>query len=265
MQNIHFIETILYASGKIALKSFGKIQSITQKEDPNQIVTEVDIAIEKEIVSRIVAQYPTHSIIAEESGFKDKKSEYTWIIDPLDGTSNYASGIPWFGIMVALLKDWKPYVSGILLPYTNEMYLAEKGKGAFKNGKNIKAKEKDLKDSLVSFCADKVVDPKKQEEIARLYKNIFALAKNIRATNSADDYVYAADGSLGGAVNLNNKIWDVAPIIPIVEEAGGIVTDTYGNEIDLKVDRLTFTKTYEVVIGNRMSHPQLLKILSSST
>lgn len=257
-----FIENILKDSAEVALESFGKITSFAQKDDPNQIVTEVDLTIEKKIISEIEKNFPDHSIIAEESGYLNKNSEYTWIIDPLDGTSNYAAGIPWFGIMIALLKNWEAVVSGIRLPITQEMYVAQKGNGAWKNGTKLIVQEKELKDSLVSFCADKVSSTDEQNKIANLYKKIFSKARNIRATNSADDYVYAAEGALGGAVNLNNKIWDVAPIIQIVKEAGGIITDLKGAEIDLRVNENTYTKSYQVVIGNKSTHPQLLKLVS---
>ena len=80
-------------------------------------------------------RFPVHNIISEESGFSNRKSKYTWVIDPLDGTSNFASSIPWFGVLIALFENNIPVMGGAYLPVLNQMYIAEKGKGALLNGK----------------------------------------------------------------------------------------------------------------------------------
>lgn len=257
--DVSFIKTLLKECGEIALKSFGEISEFTQKEDPSQIVTEVDLAIEKRIIATIERKYPTHSIIAEETGLRDKKSEYTWIIDPLDGTSNYANAIPWFGVMIALLKNWQPEVAGIYLPITDELYLAEKGNGATKNGQKISvSKETDLKNCLVSFGTDPAEKEEVIKEYAEIYKKLLPKVRNLRSTNSAVDYVYTADGRFGGLINTNNALWDVAPIILIAKEAGAIVTDLKGQEIELKITPDSLMKKFTLVIGSKTIHPELI-------
>src|SRR4030042_6478951 len=106
----------LKVSGKTLLGYFNKPLKTKQKESQSSIVTEADIESENVIINLIKARFPGHNIISEESGFTDNKSEFTWVIDPLDGTSNFASGIPWFGILIALFKHNTPVAAGAYLP-----------------------------------------------------------------------------------------------------------------------------------------------------
>jgi len=127
--------TALMTSGKILLKYFNKPLEIKQKESQSSIVTEADLESEKIIIGLIRKAYPDHNIIAEEAGFISNNSEFTWIIDPLDGTSNFASGIPWFGVLITLFKQDTPIMAGAYLPVQNTLYFAEAGKGAYRDGK----------------------------------------------------------------------------------------------------------------------------------
>ena len=131
------IKTALKKTGKILMKNFGKLKSYDIKENQSNIVTKADVDSEMAIVKIIENKFPDHNIIAEETGYKDKNSSYTWIIDPLDGTSNYSAGIPWFGVLICVLKDNKPVMAGIYLPFYDMLYFAEAGKGATKNSEKI--------------------------------------------------------------------------------------------------------------------------------
>ena len=125
----------LKASGDTLLEYFDKPLEIKQKESQSSIVTEADLESEKIIIGLIRNVYPAHNIISEEAGFINNNSEYTWIIDPLDGTSNFASGIPWFGVLITLFERNTPVMAGAYLPVQNILYFAEAGKGAYRNGK----------------------------------------------------------------------------------------------------------------------------------
>ena len=138
-----FIISAFRFASKIATDNFGKVSGITKAEDNNQVVTETDLEISNFLINEIRKTYPTHNIIDEEIGVIDNNSEYTWVIDPIDGTSNFAKGVPLFGIMIGLLKKDTPIAGGIALPAFSEICIAEKGKGAYCNNEKITISSED--------------------------------------------------------------------------------------------------------------------------
>ena len=150
-----FIKQILQQASQIAIKNFGKVSGVAKAGDNNQVMTETDLEIGKLIAEEIKAVYPDHNIIDEEAGIVDKNLEYTWVIDPIDGTSNFANGVPLYGIMIGLLKGGVPIVGSISLPSFNEIYVAEKNKGAFCNSQKIQVTdETKLLTMLVAYSLD---------------------------------------------------------------------------------------------------------------
>lgn len=256
------IKKALRASGKILMKNSGKIQKYSVKENQSYIVTQADLASEKAIVRIIQTAFPKHNIIAEETGFKSNNSEYTWIIDPLDGTSNFASGLPWFGILIAVLKNSEPIMAGMHLPFYDLIYFAEKGKGATRNGRRISvSKENQLKNVLLSYSLDYSEDANKTENEARIIKLLVQNIRNLRATNSTVDFCYVADGRLGGCANQTTKIWDVAAPYLIIKEAGGIVTDINGKEMDFSAGKEDYLRNFTIVASNKYLHPKIMSII----
>ena len=137
-------------AGLLAKKHFKK-KIKTSHKGPFDLVTDIDYQCEKLILEKIQRKYPSHSIVSEEKGTIEKKSEYTWIVDPLDGTINYARGIAYFGNSIAIVRDKKDPVIGVVYdPLQNELFYAEKGKGAFLNHKKIKV-------SGISLLSDAIV------------------------------------------------------------------------------------------------------------
>jgi myo-inositol-1(or 4)-monophosphatase len=242
--------TALKTSGEVLLGYFNKPLVTKQKESQSSIVTEADIESEKVIINLIKASFPEHNIISEESGFTDNKSEFTWVIDPLDGTSNFASGIPWFGILIALFKHNTPVVGGAYLPVQDDLYLAEAGKGAFKNGEPIPLlKNKGLKESLFAFCVDYTVDVAFLNRGIETYKFIVKSSRNIRSTNSLIDFIYVAEGKLGGVLNLYTKVWDISALGLIISETGGLIKNINGNDIQFSVGKEIIEENFPVIAG----------------
>src|SRR6266480_2198591 len=132
-----FIIAVLQETSKIANEKFGKVTGTIKGGDSNQVLTEADVAIGKFIIQKIKQEYPDYNIIDEEAGIIDNKSDFTWVIDPIDGTSNFAQGVPHYGIMIGLLKKATTIAGGIAFPYFHELCFAEKGKGAYCNDKRI--------------------------------------------------------------------------------------------------------------------------------
>ncbi len=151
----------LKAAGEELMGHFGKVTGYKEKESQSSIVTAADLKSDAVISGVIGERFPGHNILSEESGFSNRGSEFTWVIDPLDGTSNFASSIPWFGILIALFESNTPVIGGAYLPVTDQLYLAEKGKGATLNGKRFRmAPANGLRNSLFSFNVDFTSDDK---------------------------------------------------------------------------------------------------------
>ena len=127
------MHTALHEGGKILLENFGQITNYEVKESQSNIVTKTDIDSEKRIMEIILQSFPRHNTLGEETSFQNRDSEYTWVVDPLDGTSNFAAGLPWFGVIICVLKNWKPIMAGCFLPVQHELYFAEKGNGTTLN------------------------------------------------------------------------------------------------------------------------------------
>jgi myo-inositol-1(or 4)-monophosphatase len=255
--------TALKASGEILLGYFNKPLETVQKESQSSIVTKADIESEKVIIDIIKTRYPGHNIISEESGFTDNKSEFTWVIDPLDGTSNFAAGIPWFGILISLFRDNTPLLGGAYLPVQDDLYIAEAGAGAYKNGKPIPSiVNKDLKESLFAFCVDYTEDIAFLNRGLEIYKHIVRSTRNIRSTNSLIDFIYVAEGKLGGVLNLYTKVWDISALSLIICEAGGVMKNINGMDIRYRLSAEIIEENFPVIAGTNNIYRSLINIIS---
>ncbi len=240
----------LRTSGKTLLGYFEKPIEAKIKESQSSIVTEADFASDAVINKIIKANFPEHNIISEETGFTDNNSEYTWIVDPLDGTSNFASGIPWFGVLITVLNKNVPVMAGAFLPVQDIIYFAEKGTGTFRNGKLLpKINNKNLKDSLFAFCVDYSDDPELLNKGLEIYRYIVKSSRNIRSTNSLMDFIFVAEGKFGGVLNLYTKVWDISGLGLIINEAGGIIKNIDGNDLQFSVGNDLIEENFSVLAG----------------
>jgi len=231
------------SASKILTENFGKINSDDIREKKrNDFLTFVDEQAEHTIIEILRASFPDHSILAEESGWKKQNSEYEWFIDPLDGTKNYISGIPIFSISIALRHQDQMLLGVILDPLRNELFHAEKGGGAFLNGKKIQiSRRQNLEECLLATGF-----PFKQKEFLPRYLNcfqeIFQLSSGMRRMGSAAiDLAYVAAGRFDGFWELGLSPWDMAAGSLLIEEAGGNTTDFWGNNSYLTNGYVTAT------------------------
>jgi len=229
-----FILRSLEAASKIANDQFEKVLGKTKAGDNSQVLTKTDLAVGSLLIKKIGEAYPEHNIIDEEAGIINNHSEYTWVIDPIDGTSNFAEGVPLYGIMIGLLHENRPTAGGIALPAFSEICVAEKGKGAWCNNKRLAVtKETNLLSTLVAYGIDgHMENPNFTKAECRLLGEIILNVRNIRSSNSAFDVVMVAKGKYGGFLNRTSKIWDNTAQQILIEEAGGIYTDFFGGPID---------------------------------
>lgn len=237
----------LKAAGQIQKENFNKPTETIQKESHSSVVTETDLQSERAIMEIIGNAFPSHNILSEESGFSDKGSEYTWVIDPLDGTSNFAAGVPWFGVLIALFQNKNILMSGAYLPVYDELYFAEAGKGAFLNDKPFRMPATELKNSLFAFSTDFTDNRDYLNQGVELYTFVIQNSRNVRTTNSLVDLMYVAEGKFGGCINLFNRIWDIAAPHLIIKEAGGVVKSLYTEELDFDLSETGVTKNYPVI------------------
>ncbi len=237
-----FLTQVFTEASKIATASFGRVTGTTKPEDNNQVLTATDLEIGRLIVGQIQAAFPGHNIIDEEAGVIDNHSNYTWVVDPIDGTSNFAAGVETYGIMIGLLENDIPIAGGIALPSFGKIITAEKGQGAYLAGTRVSvSKNPTLLSSLVAYGINgHQEDPTITRTEAGLLGEIVLAIRNLRSSNSAYDAVMVAEGRYGATLNRTSKIWDnVAPQI-IIEEAGGLYTDFNGQPINY-ADALTRT------------------------
>ncbi|MGE5420282.1 MAG: inositol monophosphatase family protein [Chloroflexota bacterium] len=242
----------LRISGNILLQYFRKPLTENVKESQSSIVTEADYASDAAIKELITGKFPGHNIISEETGFIDNGSDYTWIIDPLDGTSNFAAGIPWFGVLITLFRGNRPELAGAFMPASDMMYVAERGKGATRNGEPVNImKEKELRESLFAFCVDYTEDAEFLNRGLDVYKYIVRNSRNIRSTNCLLDFIFVAEGNFGGVLNLYTKIWDIAGLGLLIQETGGVMKNIDCNEIEFKLTANISEVNFPVIAGNK--------------
>ena len=203
---------------------------ISHKEGVNNLVTEADHAAERAIIGVIQAAFPNHFILSEETGEIITRSEYKWIIDPIDGTINFANGIPLCCVSIGVEKDGAMIMGAVYNPFMNELFFAEKGKGATLNDQKISVSDEDnlLKSCLVTGFPYQYLDSPNGP--LQIFEKLIRKAVPVRRLGSAAlDLCWTAAGRFDGFYEHKLQAWDSAAGFLIVEEAGGKVTDLKGN------------------------------------
>ena len=241
-------------AGSILKELFGNISGVSKKGEID-LVTEADLASEKRVIDIITHNFPDDMILAEESGETGEKSDRMWIIDPLDGTTNFAHSFPYFGVSIAFQAEEEIVLGIVYNPVLDEFFEAEKGKGAFLNNKPIKVSDKTtLKDSLIGtgFPYDVYDNP---DPVLDYLKKMIVRAQGIRRAGAAAvDLCYLAAGRLDGFWEQNLNPWDTAAGSIIIKEAGGIITDYEGTPYN------PFLKT--TLASNPHIHGKMLEVFS---
>ena len=215
--------------GDLQLSYFGNISSIDRKSTNIDLVTNADIESEKVIISRIKKAYPNHSIISEEAGSIENNSEYTWIIDPLDGTTNFTHNLPIFAVSIAL-KRQDEIISGVVFnPAADKCFYAEKNKGAFLNDKKIfPTSTSNLSNCLLATGFPYLHD-EKYDLSFDIFKEFYDKTRGLRRLGSAAlDLCFVAMGRFDGFYEFNLEPWDICAGALIAHEAGALVTDWDG-------------------------------------
>ena len=253
---INDIINIAREAGAIIRDGFGRNVKIDYKTNESNLVTEVDKASEKLITNFIRKKYPDHSILAEEGGGEKKKSEYLWVVDPLDGTTNFAHGLPIFSVSIGVQKN-NETIAGVVYDVMRDIvYSGEKGSGSFEDSQELNVNHTSkLEHSLLvtGFPYNIAENP---ENAFQKFEMLTKKARGVRRLGSAAiDFCYVASGVFEGFWEVHLHPWDLCAGKLILEEAGGLVTDFEGNEIDIYSKKILATN------GN--IHNQILSVLEN--
>lgn len=246
--------TAVEAGGQVLKQFFNGSFTIASKGSLNDLVTEADHASEKAIFKVIQDAFPSHFILSEETGEIKQDSNIKWIIDPIDGTINFANGIPICCVSIGVEENGEMLMGAVYNPFMNELFFAEKGKGSFLNDQPIKVSDKDnlLTSCLVTGFPYQYLDTPNGP--LQIFEKLIRKSIPVRRLGSAAlDLCWTAAGRFDGFYEHKLQAWDSAAGYLIVQEAGGIVTDLSGEKFN----------PYQpgIIATNGKIHNQLLALL----
>ncbi len=244
-------------AGSIINRASNDLDKLTvERKSANDFVSEVDRAAEATIIETLREAYPQHSILAEESGLTQTDSDYQWIIDPLDGTTNFLHGFPQYCVSIALAVKGVVQHGVIYDPTRNDLFTASKGGGAFLNDRRIRvSKVINLKDALVG-TGFPFKELKQFDRYIKMFKDVTMAASAVRRPGAAAlDLAYVACGRYDAFWEMGLSRWDMAAGALMIKEAGGLVSNFAGED--------GYLDTGDVVAATPKVFPQLLKILQS--
>ena len=261
-KNLNLLELFEYAKesaligNEILKNNYNKIQTISSKGRKGDLVTNVDLEVENKIKEYLLIKTPNVSINAEESGKLNKSTDLTWCIDPLDGTTNYSHGYPFFGTSIGLVYRNTPILGAISVPYLNELYFACIGEGSYCNDIKIQVSSPEiLSESLLvtGFSYDRF------ETEDNNYAEFCYLTHKTRGVRrggaAAVDLAFVAAGKVDGYWERGLEIWDIAAGAIIVKEAGGIISDYPSGNFNLNSGRiLACSPTIEEELKKQLSN-----------
>ena len=255
--NINVMVKACRKAAKILIRDFGEIENLqVSVKGPGDFVTASDKKVEKILMEELQKARPTYSILSEEVGEINNDEFFKWIIDPIDGTSNFLHGIPHFAISIGLEHN-KEIICGIIYdPIKDEIFTAEKGNGAYLNNKRMRVSSRSkLKDCII-FTGGHKRESKDRELALEEYKKFSSkVFIPIRKLGSASlDMAYVAAGRCDGFWQRNLNYWDIAAGIILIKEAGGFVTDFNGND--------TYIESKTILATNSRINKEMIEVLN---
>ena len=229
---IKFVRKIAVSAGKIAIAEFAKSGSLKLDfKSEKDLVTEADRKVEAFIISEVYKRFPGHDIFGEETGKTGKGSEFCWVIDPIDGTTSFVHGQPFFSVSIALQKNGVTIAGDVNAPKLGELFWAAKGEGAYCNKNKIHVSERDMLVNSVLSTGFACLRSDKKENNLPIFNKILPKLRGVRRYGSAAiDLSYVACGRLEGFWELNLNPYDIAAGVLILQEAGGEVCDLRGKQ-----------------------------------
>jgi myo-inositol-1(or 4)-monophosphatase len=246
-------------AGRGLARDFGEVENLqVSLKGPGDFVSAADRRSEETLIAELKKARPTYGFLAEESGTTaGADSSHRWVIDPLDGTTNFLHGIPIFAISVGLERDGAVVAGVVYNPVLNELYVAERGGGAFLNDRRLRVARRSKPADCVIATGMPHLNQPGQDAYLKELRTVTSRVAGVRLTGSAAmDLAWTASGRLDGYWQHGLSAWDVAGGIILVREAGGFVTDTEGRD--------TAMETGSIAAGNEAVHRELLAFLSEA-
>jgi len=242
------------SAGNVIIRNLGRLDSLSvHTKDRNDFVTEVDKQAEQEIIHILRKAYPDHSILAEESG-SHQGNDYQWIIDPLDGTTNFLHGFPQFAVSIALRHKGRLEQGVVYDPLRQELFTASRGGGAMLNDRRIRVTNRKSLDGALLGTGFPFKSQQHLETYLDMFRALFPHTAGIRRPGSAAlDLSYVAAGRLDGFWEIGLNIWDMAAGVLLIQEAGGLSSDFVGGSNHLESGNL--------VAGNPKLFAEILKTI----
>ncbi len=236
-------------AGQWIKSKIGEYKQLQYKASISDLVTEVDKGSEQMIRNLISTHFPDHAFLGEESADggitieEAKEKEYVWIVDPIDGTTNFVHGFPFYCVSIALAHYGEVIVGVVYDPSNDEMFVAEKGKGAYMHGRKMQvAADEQLRVSLIASGFPANANAVRN---LKVIETLLPRVRNIRTTGSAALHLaYVATGRISGFIEYGLSVWDMAAGILLVQESGGSVSDVHGQAYSLDVRDLVATNGY---------------------
>ncbi len=255
---IHLLQIakkLAYDAGKMALKFQEKGFSVSTKSSPVDLVTEADKACEALILKTIRAHFPDHSILSEETAALDQGGDYKWIVDPIDGTTNFAHGLPLYAISIAIVYKGKPIIGVVEIPALKESFWAQEGRGAYIGNKEIHvSKTAKLQQGVFATGFPYAREGERYKKNMALFDAFYQAGQGVRRFGSAAiDLCFTAAGRFDGFWEYSLKPWDVAAGKIIMEEAGGMVTNMDGSLFNPKLEN--------ILASNGLLHSEMLRVI----
>ena len=256
MKEKEFIESLARKAGHTLMKHFRQDWSLLkERSTAKEAATKYDKEVDSLIVEEIKRHYPHHSLLTEESGFRQGDPDWLWIVDSLDGTGNFANFNPFFSVCIALMHQNELLLGAIYAPAIDEFYFAEKGKGAYLNGVKIQVSDvSELSQSYIFYCEG---GDRNRERTGQLLDRIYPRVTDIRKLGSAGlETAWVAAGKGEAYFTTRIEPWDVAPGVLLIQEAGGRVSDFQGNPWQPQTGDLLFSnnKLHEKILGLLSPH-----------
>jgi myo-inositol-1(or 4)-monophosphatase len=242
-------------AGSIITRASFDLDKLTiRSKQQHDFVSEVDHAAEEAIIAVLHEAYPGHGFLAEESGYKDREAEYLWVIDPLDGTTNFLHGLPQYCVSIGLLHKGVPSQAVVFDPNRNELFTATRGVGAYLNDRRIRVSKTDKVENALIGTGFPFKVIANVDDYLRMLKNVMKATSGVRRPGAAAlDLAWVACGRIDGFWERGLSAWDMAAGALLIREAGGLVADLDGGE--------DFLDKGHIVAANGKIFAALLKLL----
>ncbi|HXW81263.1 MAG TPA: inositol monophosphatase [Acidimicrobiales bacterium] len=254
-------ELLLRTGGDVLMASRGRSLDVTAKRSSSDIVTPADVSSERAMLAALQREAPDDGVLCEESGFRAAESgEDVWVLDPLDGTVNYVTGLNEFGVIVGLTRRGSPIVGGMYLPVTGDLYFAARGCGALHNGVRISVSATErVEDAVFDHSLSNLETVLAAQDLT--LQALVRRARGVRCIQSLTYLARVAEGIYDGLVYHSLGLWDICGPSVILEEAGAEVVDLTGAPLDLAPGPWATNRVYAAAAANPVLLEQLLSVI----